>query len=277
MVWTWLQRSVVIGAMLLAAALPAGANKREAQGKIPPPKGCQWASSIMYYDVDSPGTDCFAYGESGKQMWVVTSVTVGTVEGEARIGALPFQPDSRVSWLGTRRFKGKSIEVRVVPAYPHQVLLMHTAKIERGKGQVYFAYREMDYHAIFSFLIRRIGSSQNAFSVLTQLGLVMEEDRRRAEAGRRGQQINLDPWTDVLHKLLMPFLKEAVFGCGDQEVAKRDALTSVIVNGLLKELDVGPAHRIMLSSLVNNWIAAYEEFLLFDLRNILKDDCARVR
>jgi len=270
---------VCIWALLVGLCLQgaAYANRKEAQGKIPPPKGCQWASHFMYYEVDTPGVDCFAYGQNGQSSWIVTSVTLGSLEGEARIGALPFKPGSDVEWLGQRSYKRRSMEVRVVPAAPHQVVMMHTVKVERGRGKVYFAFREMDSKAIFSLLVQRLGRNENLFSVLLQLGLLAEEDRREREAGRSGRPINIDPSSEVLLKLALPFFKEAAFGCGHMEVARREALTGAILSALMKEFDIPPVRRMMATNLITNWIAAYEEFMLFDLRNILGDDCARLQ
>lgn len=266
---------ILAGLLGLTLLGPAQANRREAEGRIPPPKDCQWAKELFNYKVDYPGFDCFAYGQNGQSSWVVTSVTRGTIEGEARIGIEPFKPGGEREWVSARTFKGRSVEVRVIQAAPHQLIMFHSARVDRGKGKVYVAFREMDSKAIFSMLVRRLGRNENLLTVLLQLGLLADEDRREREAGRSRRQINIDPSAEILLKLALPFLKESIFGCGHMEVAQREALTAALLSTMMKELDIPPVRRMMATNLITNWIAAFEEFLLFDLRNILGDDCAR--
>lgn len=263
--------AVVLG-MPTSAVL---ANKELLEGKVAPPNLCQWAYPQMWYSVTKPGGTCYAFGHSGKSSYIVTSVVRGTIEGEVDIGLISDETQWAKKWVSHRELEGTTTEVRIIPGSGSNMILMHGVWVRKGKGRVDFAFREINFLALFWLTIDRIGRTENFLTALAQLGLAWEQERQQTQAQRSGRQVNIDPTTEQFFKLVAPFLKEAAFGCGDTDLARQEAIASLAVNALLKELDVVPARRVIISTFVSNWIGAYNELMYRDLRALLGDKCAR--
>lgn len=268
--------TALVTTVVLMFSGPALANKDWLEGRIPPPEFCQWATPRMYYDVTGKkGSTCYAFGHRTRGSFIVTSVVRGAIEGEVAIGIITHETDGYKKWISRREIEGTTTEVRVIPGDGTDSVIMHGLQVRKGKGRVDFAFREINFLDLFWLTIDRIGRTENFVTSLAQLGLALEQERQRTEAGRTGRQINIDPTSEHFFKLIAPFIKETAFGCGDTDLAKQEALAGMAVSAVLRELDVVPARRVIISTFVTNWIGAYNELMYRDLRRILGDKCAR--